>query len=236
MKLRTGSLFALGVLFAAGAVQAYRKIDECRAIVQRDSHPTSITAAELAARGPGEARYLSITDYEIERRDVVVTKWEKAEGFFSASLFLRPKGRPRAPGQPRVVVTFSATTDAEIERYFRKTGPIVGSIRNEYKDGVAQPHEWKVKGLKPELCWFVADGEKPIVPANSEAVIVGFSILALACFAGGARSMGGDRPRSNASDLSWHAPVGTCPAAGGLDLRSAAFLPDRNANRPTRPD
>src|SRR5437762_1460937 len=90
MKVRTASLFALGALFAAGAVQTYRNADECRAIRERDSKPTPITAADLAAHGPGRAHYLSITDYEFERDDIVVTKWKRAEGFIGASLLLRP--------------------------------------------------------------------------------------------------------------------------------------------------
>src|SRR4051812_10156184 len=129
VNVRSTSLFVVGALFAVGAVQTCRNADECRAIRERDGKPTSITAADLAAHGPGQARYLSITDYELERKDIVLTKWKRADGFIGASLLVRPKGRPPAAGQPRVVVLISAKTDADIARYLRKTGPIVGCVR-----------------------------------------------------------------------------------------------------------
>ena len=231
MTLRSAFFFVLGALFAAGAIQAYRNIDECRAIIQRDSTPKSITAADLAANGPGRARFLSITDYEMERRDIVITKWEKANGFIGASIVLRPKGRPPIPGQPRVVVMISATTDAEIEGFLRKTGPIMGTVTNDYVDGVAQPHEREVEGRSLGPSYFIDEGAKPRLPADSDMVVAGLSVLALACFGAAVLSPGKGRlPKS--ADLRWHAPTGSAPETSSQVLRTAALLPQQPTNRP----
>lgn len=224
MNAKAVSLFVLGTLFAAGAVQAYRNADESRRIAKRDSAPTPMTVAQLAANGPGDARYVSLTGYAFDKGDIVVTKWEKADGFFSASLPLRPTGFAPA-GAARVVVTVSAKSDAEIAQYLRKTGPIVGSLRNQENTGAMQPAEWSVKGRPTEKCWFVADGEVPRTPANPEIVILLMAGLSAVCLVGGAASMG-RRSRPASFELDWQ------PTSSTVDLHSASFLPSRNPPQP----
>lgn len=226
MKLKTISLFALGALFAAGAVQAYRNKDAAAAIRERDKKPTTISVAELAANGPGPARYVSLTDYEFQRDDIVIRKWKKANGFFGASILLLPKGQPPQPGKPRVVVMIDANSDADIHRYLQKTGSITGCITNDYINEVAQPVEREVEGKQFGPCYFISEGERPTLPASSDAVIIGLAVLALGCLGYGAISMDGNaKPKHR--DFTFHSPAAEAPKRGGVELSTAALFPKR---------
>src|SRR5262245_27762061 len=126
--------------------------------------PEKIKVADLSAKGPGENRWFTLTDFEFVKGDVYVVRTSRSRQLKSAYFPLRPKGQKVAlpEGQVRVVVFTSLSSNAEVDQLMKRktiTGVLTNGADRPYEK--IEPKEWRVEGRLPEPVWWISEGDTP---------------------------------------------------------------------------
>jgi hypothetical protein len=192
-------LIGLGVVLGGLAIASRWNLSRLKEYVPNiKTTPQTIKAVDLAANGPGDNPYVTLTDFRFRPDDARVSVWKGNQQQMTGSAYfpLDPIQPAKKPAQqagektPGIVVIASADTPDKVKAFMTRrsiTGIVKGSTYESWETK-KEPVEWRVEGRPPEMVWFVWADEKPEKTnlEHVEKVSLGLGLAALACLAVGA--------------------------------------------------
>jgi hypothetical protein len=192
-------LIVLGVVLGGLSAASYWNLTRIREYVPNiKTTPQTIKAADLAANGPGDNPFVTLTDFKFRPSDVQVSVWKGNQQQMTGSAYfpLEPIQQGKKQAQqaeektPGIVVIASADTPDKVKAFLNRrtiTGMVKGSTFESWETKKV-PVEWSVEGRPPELVWFVWADEKPEKTdlGRTEKVSMGLGLAGLVCLMSGA--------------------------------------------------
>jgi hypothetical protein len=147
--------------------------------------PTTITAAELSANGPGDNAHVTLTGLELDKDGAFVRKRRRDEHYGEVLVPAYPKGSLKLPSAKRpraILVRTGGQNPAQLDAFLRRT-TVTGLITNveRHPQGLMEPVEWRVQGRYPEKVWWLEEGKKPNEARHAENTETASYVLAALC-------------------------------------------------------
>ncbi|MGA2496217.1 MAG: hypothetical protein ABSH20_00665 [Tepidisphaeraceae bacterium] len=156
------------VLIFCGFVFIYLAFEERRLAQFAKSAPSTITCADLAAKGPGDNAYVTLTEYELGSNFVYETGSKMNSGWTLVYVPAVPKHDlnplPQSKGvvHPRVIIKSNAVeTESDLPRI---AGRLEGMVINEIRSLSGQQKRLLLEsypGTNLDTCWIVEHGRRP---------------------------------------------------------------------------